>query len=239
MAVLPFRLMAQSVRMGVVQAACYATAEQAPRTALRCLLRVDSLASALIDQVAIRYDHGVHAKHRLTKYHDFFVERVHPDERVMDIGCGYGAVAHSVASRAGAVVVGVDLEPGTIAKARALFDHPSLSFTEGTAPRDLPPGRFDVVIASNVLEHVDDRLAFLAEVQQRSMPSRWLIRVPMSDRDWRVPLRKELGLVSFSDPTHFTEYTRDSFEREMDAAGFVIAHLQINWGEIWAEVHAR
>jgi hypothetical protein len=58
----------------------------------------------------------------------------------------------------------------------------------------------------------------------------------MIDRDWRVPLREELGEFHFTDPTHFTEYTRESFEREMAAAGFAVRELQINWGEIWAEV---
>jgi hypothetical protein len=61
----------------------------------------------------------------------------------------------------------------------------------------------------------------------------------MFDREWRVPLRKELGLYYFSDPTHFIEYTRDSFEREMAEARLDIVHLQVNWGEIWAEVRPR
>ena len=39
----------------------------------------------------------------------------------------------------------------------------------------------------------------------------------------------------FSDPTHYTEYTQQSFEEELREAGLAIAHLQINWGEIWAE----
>lgn len=238
LAVLPFRILPASVRHALVRAVGEATVDQAPATALRRLLQIDSMLSALIDQAAIRYDNGIHVKHRLMKYHDFFVDRVRPGERVLDVGCGYGAVAHSVASRAGAAVVGVDFEPANVAKARALFVHPALSFVEGTVPQDVPPGGFDVVIASNVLEHIEDRLGWLAETQRRAAPGRWLIRVPMSDRDWRVPLRQELGLDSFSDPTHFTEYTRESFEREMAAAGLVVTHLQINWGEIWAEAHA-
>jgi len=40
----------------------------------------------------------------------------------------------------------------------------------------------------------------------------------------------------FSDGTHCTEYTRESFEEEMRAAGLSVTHMQINWGEIWAEV---
>jgi hypothetical protein len=59
--------------------------------------------------------------------------------------------------------------------------------------------------------------------------------VPLSTRDWRVPLRKELGLFHFSDPTHYTEYTQESFEDEIRQAGLQVTDLRINWGEIWAE----
>jgi hypothetical protein len=58
----------------------------------------------------------------------------------------------------------------------------------------------------------------------------------MIDRDWHVPLRQELGLFHFSDPTHYVEFTRDSFAAEIEAAGFRVVALQVNWGEIWAEV---
>jgi 2-polyprenyl-3-methyl-5-hydroxy-6-metoxy-1,4-benzoquinol methylase len=182
------------------------------------------------------YGDGVHVKHRLMRYHDFFVTRIAAGERVLDIGCGYGAVAQSIAERAGADVVGIDLDPANVAAARAMFPHPRLTFVAGEAPRDLTDERFDVVVASNVLEHIEDRPTFLAEVQRRARPSRWLIRVPMINRDWRVPLRQELGLFHFCDPTHFVEYTRDTFAAELAAAGFSVADVTINWGELWAEV---
>ena len=205
------------------------------RILMRVLLRADDFLSRCINRLALPYDDGVHVKHRLMRYHDFFVDRVGTGERVLDIGCGYGAVAYSVASRAGAIVTGIDLNTGNIAKAKRRFQHPNLNFVEGDALKDLPNGRWDVILLSNVLEHLDHRVEFLAAVQQHLNPARWLIRVPMINRDWRVPLRKELGLFHFSDRTHFTEYTQESFEKELLAAGLIITHAQYNWGEIWAE----
>src|SRR5205085_800402 len=151
-------------------------------------------------------------------------------ERVLDVGCGYGAVAHSVATRSDALVTGLDISAENVALACARFNDTRLTFVQGEAPHQLPPGPFDVVIASNVLEHIKDRRGFLSAIQQRLSPRRWLIRVPMIDRDWRVPLRQELGLRHFGDPTHQVEYTRETFEREMTGAGFSIRHLQVNWG---------
>ena len=75
-------------------------ARQPPKQAMRVLLEIDDVLTRNIDRTAIRYDDGVHVKHRLMHYHDFFLERLRAGERVLDIGCGYGAVAYSMASRA-------------------------------------------------------------------------------------------------------------------------------------------
>ncbi len=120
--------------------------------------------------------------------------------------------------------------------ARRRYVVPGLEFVVGQAPDVLPAGPFDVIVASNVLEHIDDRRAFLTKIQDTCAPKRWLIRVPMIDREWQVALRQELGVRHFCDPTHYVEYTRQSFEEEMSDAGFTLRHLQVNWGEIWAEV---
>jgi ubiquinone/menaquinone biosynthesis C-methylase UbiE len=236
---LPFRMAPPAVRRRAVQLAIHAAASRAPADALRELLALEEDVTGAINEMALAYGGGIHAKHRLMAYHDFFVERIHGGgQRVLDVGCGYGAVAYSIATRTDARVTGLDMSAAQVERAQARFRHPRLTFMVGRAPDTLPPGPFDIVVASNVLEHVDDRPAFLRTIQRTLAPRCWLIRVPMADRDWIVPLRKELGVRHFSDPTHFTEYTRGSFDAEMRDAGFAVNHLQVNWGEIWAEVSA-
>ena len=233
---IPFRLLPGAVRRRLVQLVLHAMTRLRPEAAMRELLQIDTDVTGLINEKAIDYGGGVHVKHRLMRYHDFFVDRVRAGERVLDIGSGNGAVAHSVASRSSAVVVGLDMSQDNVVGARRMFAHPSLTFVVGTAPEDIPADPFDVVMMSNVLEHLEHRVEFLRLIQGRVSPSRWLLRVPMFDREWRVAARKELGLYYFGDPTHATEYTRESFESEMREAGFKITEMQINWGEIWAEV---
>jgi SAM-dependent methyltransferase len=213
----------------------FVLAQKPPRAALRALLEVESELARRLNEASACYEGGVHVKHRLTRYHDFFAERVQAGEQVLDIGCGVGAVAASVAEWSGADVTAIDLDAQAIADANARYRRPNLLFVRGDALVDLEPRPVDVVILSNVLEHIEDRPGFLRAVGGRFAPGRWLIRVPMIDRDWRVPLRQELGLFAFSDPTHFTEYTRASFEAELASAGLRVCHLQVNWGEIWAE----
>jgi hypothetical protein len=98
--------------------------------------------------------------------------------------------------------------------------------------------RFDVVVLSNILEHLPERPAFLRRMQQAARPSRMLIRVPLFERDWQVPLKRELGVEWRLDPTHETEYTLESFVDEVTQAGCRIVHQEVRWGEIWAEVRA-
>ena len=235
----PWRLMPRPRRTALLKAGVFAAARQPAKPALLELLELERVVSGQIDLAALQYGDGVHVKHRLMRYHDFFVNRINAGERVLDVGCGYGAVANSIAARAGAQVTGIDLSAANVAQARASYSTAALAFVHGEAPRDLNNEHFDVIVLSNVLEHVKERREFLATLCAKATPSRLLIRVPMVDREWRVPLRQELGLYHFSDPTHYIEYTRDSFEREMAEAGLVIAHLQVNWGEIWAEVRPR
>lgn len=203
--------------------------------AARFLMLLDNKLYPFQGIAAVRYGNGLHTKHRHMKYHDFFVNRIRNNENVLDVGCGIGAVAHAVATRSGAKVTGIDLAQNNIEKACAEFSNDNVTYIVGDALTDLPLGRFDVVILSNVLEHIEKRVDFLRQLCLAAAPQRLLIRVPLFERDWRVPLKKELGLDYRLDATHYTEYTHESFRQEMAAAGLSITHLESRWGEIWAE----
>ena len=210
----------------------------APARLLRFLCALDNHLYRAISLAAVWYDGGLHAKHRLTRYHDFFVERIAPGERVLDIGCGQGALAADVVRRCQATVTGVEQDPAAIRSARSRHPGPGLTFVEADA-NTLPAGSYDVVILSNVLEHLDGRVAFLRDTIARAGARRLLVRVPLFERDWRVPLKRELGVDFRLDPTHRIEYTVEEFEAEVAAAGLVLEERQVRWGEIWATCRPR
>ena len=93
---------------------------------------------------------------------------------------------------------------------------------------------FDVITLSNVLEHIENRVEFLKRMKKKA--STLLIRVPMVNRDWITLYKKELGMRYYGDKGHFTEYTFDGFERELEEAGLKIDRYSIQFGEIWAVV---
>lgn len=218
---------------GIIQ---YARSLQA-EDGLRLLFAVDKRLYKAEGKLAIEYGEGLHTKHRHLRYHDFFVERIAASDRVLDVGCGNGALAHDIAERTGAQVYGIDLDERNIRLARASHSHERAVYVVGDALRDLPKGQFTVIILSNVLEHIADRPELLRCLVSLYRPGKVLIRVPCYERDWRIPLQDELGVDYRLDPTHYIEYTQEQFCDEMAQAHLVIDDLIGTWGELWAALH--
>jgi hypothetical protein len=122
--------------------------------------------------------------------------------------------------------------------ARERFSHPRVMYVQADAEDYVPPAPVDVAILSNVLEHVTPRVELLRALREQAGARRLLLRVPVLDRDWTVPLRREVGLPHFSDPEHKVEYDPQLLQDELAAAGWRMAEPQLVWGEIWAEASA-
>ena len=199
------------------------------------LLRLGEDINWYINAAALRYGNGIHPKHRLTNYHEYFVNRIKKGEKVLDVGCGYGALANELA-QSGAVVTGIDIKEENITKARRKFSHEMLTFRIGDITSDSLTDDIDTVVLSNVLEHIENRIDLLKRLSVPPGAKRFLIRVPMINRDWKVFFKKELGMPYFGDPEHFTEYTVNSFFIEMQQAELMINSYEIMWGELYSEV---
>jgi 2-polyprenyl-6-hydroxyphenyl methylase/3-demethylubiquinone-9 3-methyltransferase len=91
-------------------------------------------------------------------------------KRALDVGCGAGLLAEPLA-RLGAAVTGVDAAAETIAVARALAGGSGLTidYRHGELA-SLGLGTYDLVTAMEVLEHVADKAAFLAELAKHLAP---------------------------------------------------------------------
>ena len=90
-------------------------------------------------------------------------------ERVLDLACGTGVVARTVAPIVGSsgTVVGVDVLPPMLAVARSLAppDGAAIEWREGDATAlELPDASFDLVICQQGLQFFPDRAATAAEV---------------------------------------------------------------------------
>jgi SAM-dependent methyltransferase len=177
---------------------------------------------------------SLHPKHRLMNYHQWFADQIDSDWTVLDIGCGNGALAFDLQKKC-RELVGIDLNLKNVEKARKMV--PGATFIHGDATSYPFSQRFDAVVLSNVLEHIDKRVDFLSKLSKLS--NRFLIRVPMIDRDWITPYKKERGIEYRLDQTHFIEYTLDGFEKELSDASLNIRSVHIRFGELYAVVDLR
>ncbi len=92
------------------------------------------------------------------------------DKQVLDVGCGAGLLCEPLA-RMGGAVTGVDAAPENIAAARAhaLQSGLLIDYRAGElAGQGL--GQFDVVTSMEVIEHVADPAAFLAQLVAQLKP---------------------------------------------------------------------
>ncbi len=205
--------------------------------ALKCLFELEKRLYNLEGQEAIRYGNGLHTKHRHLKSHDFFVQRIEPGSRVIDVGCGNGALAYDIATQVEQVsVYGLDILPANIEQAQQQFSAENIHFVCGNALIDIPEAEFDVIVLSNVLEDLEQRVEFLQSLQQRCNPKKFLVRVPLFERDWRARLKQELGVDDRLDPIHEIEFPQEKFTEEITQAGLRIRSIQFNWGEALSEL---
>ena len=211
-----------------------------PADALRYLFAIDKELYNLEGRSAVRYGNGVHSKHRHIKYHDFFIENLKPGQKALDIGCGNGVLDKAIVEGVNGVhLTGIELNSEKVEWAKKHSAHPNLTFINDDALTHDFRDKVDVVILSNVLEHIEKRADFLRKIQERCQPEYFLIRVPMYERDWRIPLQDELGLNYFLDSTHFIEFRREELEKELGLAGLAIEKIQTNWGEYWLKAECQ
>lgn len=143
--------------------------------------------------------------------------------RVLDLGCSQGLLARPLKEK-GIQVTGVD-----IARSKTLADELADFYERDLeCPLELPTGRtFDYVVISDVLEHLKERQQLLRGARRYIEEGGRLIVSTPNIALWfyRLSLlvgRFEYGPLGVLDRTHLHLYTRSTFRREIERAGFQI-----------------
>jgi len=99
------------------------------------------------------------------------------DKRVVDVGCGGGILAESMAVK-GAQVTGIDLSDKAlkVAKLHQLESGVQVDYRliAAEALAEEAPGQFDVVTCMEMLEHVPDPASVMAACARMAKPDGWV-----------------------------------------------------------------
>jgi SAM-dependent methyltransferase len=124
----------------------------------------------------------------------FSLGRLHPGERVLDLGSGAGTDSLVAAQMVGpeGSVVGIDMTPEMLAKARgaaAELGAGNVEFVEGEAEHlPFPDASFDVVISNGVTDLVPDKDAVFSEIHRVLVPGG---RIQIADVTIQNPVSEE------------------------------------------------
>ena len=154
--------------------------------------------------------------------------RVLPGSRVLEMGCGTGNYATSLAGYIGCAAWGLDPSAGMLAHARA---HPErVGWVLGRAERiGLADGVFDLVFSVDVIHHVSDKAAFFREAARVLQPGGRACTVTDSEEIIR---RREV-LSGYFPETVEVELTR--YPRLTDLEGWMVEAGLVSLGAVLVE----
>jgi SAM-dependent methyltransferase len=141
-----------------------------------------------------------------------FAARLARGKRVMDAGCGAGYGAAELAHTAQSVV-GIDCAGEAVGFARENYRLPNLQFEQGSCAA-LPhrDSIFDLVVAFEVIEHLENWREFLREVRRVLAPNGQFI-VSTPNKRYYTESRGAEG----ANPFHVHEFEFEEFREELKA----------------------
>jgi SAM-dependent methyltransferase len=149
---------------------------------------------------------------------EFLLGEARAGERVLDLGCGDGRFTAALIG-AGVRTVGVEVAEAALERARARVPEQDFRLAPIDGPLPLEAGSFDLVWASEVIEHIADTARWLSEVRRVLRPAGRLLLTTPSHGRLRVALG---GVERFSEPLgdHLHLYTRASLRELLAEFGF-------------------
>jgi SAM-dependent methyltransferase len=175
------------------------------------------------------YHRPAHGRRTARSHAAFFLPRLAPGARVLDLGCGPGSITAGLGEAVApdGLVVGVDLDPGPAAVPLVRADVFRLPF---------PDRSFDAVFACAVLQHLGDPLGALREARRVCRPGA-VIGVADADRGgalleppdlWLDRGHAVLDRLRDGTSIHVGRQLRGLLQR----AGFVDAHTRSRGGGV-------
>jgi SAM-dependent methyltransferase len=159
-------------------------------------------------------------------------------QTVLDLGCNLGDLSYMLSEKA-KEVVGIDYMEKAIETAKQRWSRPNLTFVHAEALDYLKKNtkKFDVLILSHILEHLDDPKTFLLNF--KDFFKTIYIELPDFDRYYLNHYRKYVGnKLIYSDNDHITEFDRHELKQLLKECNLEIFEEEYIFGvqKLWCRV---
>lgn len=152
-------------------------------------------------------------------------------ETILDIGSGVGTIDFYLALK-GKKVTGIEISENAVEVAKAnakLFDvDKNIKFIAAAFPNKVPHKQFDLVLFSEVIEHLEDDKKALKDIRKILKPDGILV---ITTPSIHAPLYK-MGLLNKFDKEvgHLRRYSNKGLESLVKANGFTIVSIGMHEG---------
>ena len=153
--------------------------------------------------------------------------------KILDVGCGYGCLGEAMTKK-GNIVFGIDIAPEAVEKARKRihFACEADATKPGSLPVELREEKFDVVVLSDIIEHVYDPMALLINVKTFLKEDGELLLSVPNVASWATRLnllfgRWEYTISGVLDRGHIRFFTLNSIKRLLKTAQFEIIDISV------------
>jgi len=137
---------------------------------------------------------------------------------ILDIGGGEGSLLEALsAAHPDAKMTGTDLAEAAVSLARAHMPHAEFAVLD--VVKDRLPGRFDLIVCADVVEHIEDDQSALNNMAAMTAPGGHVVVATLQGRMRRF--EKDVG--------HVRNYIPGELEEKMRVAGLSIDRV-IAWG---------
>lgn len=178
-----------------------------------------------INNLSVEYYNGKHPKHFLWRYHyKFILDNVNENDMILDVGCGKSSSYIAELAKSGQIIDACDVDVKKVEWNKKKNRFENIDFFVMDIAKELPTKKYDVVILSHVLEHIEDPLQVLSRL--KSITNKLIIRLPRYDDHWMYLVKKDLGLFYFKDCDHKREYILKEAIELIESAGWTIASAQ-------------
>jgi ubiquinone/menaquinone biosynthesis C-methylase UbiE len=166
---------------------------------------------------------------------------VQPGERVLDLACGTGEFERRVlAEQPSAQLVGVDLAPAMVERARAKLDGDTGAHFEQADVHALPfgDGAFDVVVCANTFHYFTHPEQVLKEARRVLRPGGRLLLLDWCRDFWTCRVMD--AVLPYIDPAYQHCYTLQEMRGLLEGAHFAVQHaFRYRFDLIWGMMVVR